>query len=303
MNTERINDTYSANAKINLFLEITRKRKDGYHSIDSIFQSVSLCDVVRVDTDYDEITAVVNVPGIPADINNTACKAAKAFFDAVGITSGALIKIEKHIPSQAGLGGGSADAAAVIHCLNNRFGTRLSMKELCEIGAKVGADVPFCIAGGCRRMGGFGEILLDTYPIPNYYVVIVKGSGGISTPSAYRLLDEMNSDFNESYIPKKSDKLIYSLKGGCGCGDFSGLFNIFEQTLDVLDPEALAFKQFLSERSEAALLSGSGSAVFALFDNEKKAQNVCNEFRKEFPKAFCTCCHTVMHGVETNKNE
>ncbi|MGN1138461.1 MAG: 4-(cytidine 5'-diphospho)-2-C-methyl-D-erythritol kinase, partial [Ruminococcus sp.] len=150
-----------APAKINLSLDVIKKRPDGYHDVAMVMQSVSLYDYVTVETnDTDKINIFCDYPDVPCDERNIAYKACQAFFDYVKMDiNGVDVTIEKNIPTQAGLAGGSADGAAVIVALNKLFDTHLKSKELCEIGSKIGADVPFCIVGGTKLAKGTGTDL------------------------------------------------------------------------------------------------------------------------------------------------
>ena len=162
MNTELpVSVTLLANAKINLFLDITGRLPGGYHSVSTVMQSVTLADRVSVSRSSSHsgirITFTPDTACLPTDRANTAYRAAEAFFDATGEAFGIDVAIEKHIPQKAGMGGGSADAAAVLTALNILSGGPLDAAELLACGAEVGADVPFCVAGGCRLCGGKGE--------------------------------------------------------------------------------------------------------------------------------------------------
>ncbi|MBO7170061.1 MAG: 4-(cytidine 5'-diphospho)-2-C-methyl-D-erythritol kinase, partial [Clostridia bacterium] len=149
-----------AYAKINLFLDVTGKREDGFHELVSVMHSVGLADEIEVETkqaDYSCITLEMKNSSLPADERNLAYLAAEAFLDKTGITAAVHIRLEKHIPVCAGLGGGSSDAAAVLRAMNASFDNPLSVSELCELGATLGSDVPFCVVGGTRLCRGIGE--------------------------------------------------------------------------------------------------------------------------------------------------
>ena len=178
-----------ANAKINFCLDIIGVREDGYHLIESVMQSISLCDKVSLSKTRLN-TIELNCPkiNIPKE-KNIAYKAAKAFLEEAGIDSGVRIKIKKNIPEQAGMGGASADAAAVIVGLNRLFKVGFSEQKLCEIGAKIGADVPFCIMGGTMLVRGIGEVLTELDNCADCHIVIVKGTQGVSTKEAYDAID------------------------------------------------------------------------------------------------------------------
>ncbi|MBQ6703264.1 MAG: 4-(cytidine 5'-diphospho)-2-C-methyl-D-erythritol kinase, partial [Clostridia bacterium] len=170
-----------AYAKINLTLDVLRKRPDGYHDLRGVMCAISLHDKVYIEPG-DEIRFCCDIP-LPE--NNTAVKAAKLFMQETG--KGADIRLEKHIPSEAGLGGASADAAAVLRGMNELYGNPVAEKRLYELGLMVGADVPFCLMGGCALAEGVGEILIPL-PVPHLDIVIVKGNGGISTGALFKSL-------------------------------------------------------------------------------------------------------------------
>lgn len=252
-----------ANAKINLFLDIDSIRDNGYHNINSIMQSVSLCDIITLEYDEEKeksITVICDKEGIPTDSKNIAYKAADRLLDFGALT----IKIEKNIPSPAGLAGGSADAAAVIYGLLKIANIDKSNSEVMSIAAKIGADVPFCLVGGNKKISGIGEIMEDGEKInENHVLVAIKGEG-VSTPAAYAMLDEKYERF-VNY--RGNDESAYSaLKGEGG-----ELFNIFEQVILPIRPDALAIKEKMIENgARFSLMSGSGPSVFGIFENEDK---------------------------------
>ena len=183
--------TLKAFAKINLSLDITGVLENGYHQLEMIMQSVSLCDKVTITTSdaSQGISLSCSVPSLCPMEQNTAYKAANLFFEYCRISPSVSLYIEKHIPSQAGLAGGSADAAAVLHGLNRLFQTHLTQEQLCEIGVQVGADVPFCICGGTMLATGIGEKLSPLPALPPCYIVICKPPVSVSTQEAYHTVD------------------------------------------------------------------------------------------------------------------
>lgn len=257
-----------APAKINLTLDITGKRADGYHTLSTIMQSISLSDIVTISgTDTGMITINSSNPLLPTDERNIAYKAAEKFLKKTNIQHNGLhIHIQKNIPSEAGLGGGSADAAAVLTGLNYMFRTKLSVNQLCEISATIGADVPFCIIGGTKFCTGIGEIMTEAKPLEQCYIVIAKGSSGISTKSAFEKIDAM--EFNTEF-----DCSIYD---GSICSVKKIGYNIFEMVADNYDVDFIKNKM-LKFNSNYSAMSGSGSAVFGLFSNLKHAEK-CNKY-------------------------
>ena len=261
-----------ANAKINLTLDITGKRADGYHLIDSVFQSVSAADIVEVQSN-DKITVGCERFFGGDDINgekNIAFKAAKEFFAFAGIPGGAKITIEKYIPVCAGLGGGSADAAAVIYALNSIYKTGLSREELTEIALKCGADVPFFLFGGTARVRGIGEEVEKLGFIGDFAVLIVRGGDKKSTADMYKKLDLMPD------LKKQTDRFCELLEAGEKTEALKGCGNAF---LPVQDDNGVL--KLLSEFNPiAASLSGSGPSYFAVFENEKSALAAADELQK-----------------------
>lgn len=253
-----------AYAKINLTLNITGRLPNGYHSLRSIMQSISLCDIVTVEkTALPEIEVICG-GGIPSGERNIAYKAAREFFRFADISDiGVRITIEKHIPSKAGLGGGSADAAAVIRCLNKLFNCNFPQEMLCRIGVSVGADIPFCIVGGTALCEGIGEIITPLSPLSCGCVLVAKGSLGVSTKDAFAKIDSTKINHSE-----------------WESSDFSGSFeswarlcsNDFETVSG--NPEVRAIiSEMRNSGAVLAQMSGSGSAVFGLYSESKKAES------------------------------
>lgn len=262
----------NANAKINLFLDIQSRRDDGYHDIISLMQSVSLHDTVTVEyTPFDnkiiEITS--NRADIPCDRSNLAYKAAEIF----PIECGKIkIHIEKNIPVSAGLAGGSTDAAAVISALNILTESKFNTEELKKIGARLGADVPFCIHGGAALARGVGEILTEAPSMPHLPLLIAKKGDGMSTPAAYKALDAANDNFI-AYNPQTAKlNLLGANKSDNVISYCDGLFNIFESVVEPIRPEVTALKNmFCNLGAIKSMMSGSGTSVFAIFENEESA--------------------------------
>lgn len=264
--------TVPAYAKINLTLNVTGRRPDGYHTLSTIMQSISLADTVFIERNGSgRILFECQADGIPDGKENIAYKAAEAFLDCSGTACGGLyIRIEKAIPSQAGLGGGSADCAAVLVGLNRLLDKGYSKDELCEIGVRLGADVPFCIVGGTKICRGIGEIISDAPPLESCYIAIAKGGAGISTKAAY---EEIGSQqlFGGEDTPEKFDGTLCSLKK---IGR-----NIFEDTNGCRSvPDIRVIRDtFYRFGAEYSAMSGSGSAVFGIFTEKSAAEKACAE--------------------------
>lgn len=260
-------------AKINLHLDVTDIRNDGYHNIQSVMQTVSLCDIIDIEiTQENDIVIECDQMGVPLDERNIAYKAAKLFFDKANINSGVKITIKKNIPMAAGLAGGSADGAAVLVGLNELFDAILSDSDIYALGAALGADVPFCISCGCCYTEGIGEKLTDIDPLlPKTVLVIACGGEGVSTPMAYGMLDSKYNKFAD-YIPRGCDELKKSLK--LGENDFyKHIFNIFEEPVSsVREAVGIAKKIMLDSGADASMMSGSGPSVFGIFSDASDAE-------------------------------
>ena len=266
MNAVRV----SAPAKINLSLDITGRREDGYHLIRSVMQGITVREYVEIShTDATGITLTMDKgPGfLPLDHRNVAFKAAQQFLDHTGITpqNGIGIKITKTVPVGAGLAGGSADAAAVLAGMNELFNTGMATEELCRIGEKIGADVPFCILGGTALCTGTGTDMTPVNPMPMCFIVIAKPPTGISTAEAYRNIDAAEP------LPPTSELVERAIAEG----DLQGLAKNLGNVFDVLSaPSAVEeIKQDMRQLGAIGCqMSGSGSAVFGLFSDESAAR-------------------------------
>ena len=271
-----------AYAKINLMLDILGKLPNGYHNLWMIMQSVSLSDTVTVEKNASQnITLSCSKEGIPLDEKNIAHKAARAFFEETGIKNcGIHIHIEKEIPSEAGLAGGSADGAAVIKALNEIFHAGLNDRQMCRIGKKIGADVPFCIMGGTCLAQNIGEVLSPLPDIPQYYFVLAKPRMGVSTKEAFSLVD--TADYIKR--PKREEMLLSAANE-----DFENMLklaaNVFEQVIEV--PERVEIKKIMRENNaKLALMSGSGPTVYGVFENKKDAQKCAEKLKTIIKDVF-----------------
>lgn len=249
-----------ANAKINLTLDVLGKREDGYHLIDSVFQSVSLCD--EIDIKKNNAIVVRCSDNTICDKSNIAYTAAQKFFEYTGIIGGAEIVIKKHIPLASGMGGGSADAAAVIVALDKIYKTNLSQEQLCEIGLSVGADVPFCIVGGTARVGGIGEKMSRLPKMPDCAILIIKHGAKLSTADMYKKVDACPQE--KFYTQAMADSIINNdLDAVCD--------NIFNAFSAVCDNDRLISDIKLTN-PQTVSLSGSGPTVFAIYNDIYKAE-------------------------------
>ena len=270
-----------AYAKINLSLDIIGKREDGYHLLSMVMQSVSLHDTLLLCRRPEGgIRLRCNRPELPCDAHNTVYRAAESFFAAAGIRNGnVLIQMRKRIPSQAGLGGGSSDAAAALVALNHIYGAGLTADQLCELGVSVGADVPFCVRGGTALAQGIGEKLTSLRPMPHCWIVICKPQIGIDTAQAYAMSDQ--TEKTAFYTPF----LANAVQSGSLEKIASSIGNEFEQVLDL--PEISLIKhQMIALGALGACMTGSGSAVFSIFDNLESAQLCTKELSRMYRDVF-----------------
>jgi len=275
--------SFLAPAKINLTLDVVGTREDGYHLLESIFQSVDICDMVTVRKRLGR-RITLDAPGCDCPVEkNTAYKAAVAFFAYTGLKKGVHLSVTKHIPQQAGMGGGSADAAGVLVALNKLFKTNLTDEQLCEIGLTVGADVPFCVMGGTAYVTGIGEGLRPLPPLPDCAIVIAQPAEGISTKEAYAAVD--NAD-----ILARPDNAaaIAALEAGNLQGVCAQAINVFESAthLEGVKDIRLRMEAFHPLCSQ---MTGSGSCVFAVFEDEEAAEACLTALQDAYPTAFI--CH------------
>lgn len=273
--------TVKAYAKINLFLDITGRLPNGYHTLNTVMQQIDLYDEVSVcTTEADrKIRIECGNPDVPCSEKNIAYRAAAAFFDETGIREGADIHIKKNIPLEAGLGGSSTDGAAVLNALNCIYENPVTSERLLEIGAKLGADVPFCLVGGTAVCGGIGEKIKPVVCKKDYTLVIIKPDFPCSTAKAYQ-------QYDLSPLPPHSgfDSFTESLQNGCEswCG---GVYNVFEQLYR--DPRIDALTELLKANGAlCAALSGSGSAVFGVFVSREAAENAEKNINLPFSRVI-----------------
>ncbi len=273
--------TENAYAKINLYLNVLGIRPDGYHEIESIMQQISLCDRITLTKnpggDKNRITITCTDPAVPTDQGNIVHKCAVAFFNAFEIQSYDIaIHIEKHVPSSAGMAGGSSDGATVLKLLNEAFAIGASLERLCQIGAKVGADIPFCILGKTCLCRGIGDKLTPlSLPTPSYSLLIAFPGEGVSTPVAYRLLDETPADEANASV----EEILSPLRQGKRP---EKLYNAFERAILPVHEGASYLHRRLQELgADSVLMSGSGPTVFGLYEDEKALTDAKDTLQKE----------------------
>ncbi len=248
-------------AKINLSLDVLGKLENGYHEVQMVMQTVSVFDLVTVEKTESGITLTTNLPYLPTDNGNIAYKAAEAFFSYTGIKGGVKIDISKRIPVGAGLAGGSSNASAVLKAMNKLFDAGLSLKELCSIGVKLGADVPYCILGGTRLAEGIGEKLSPLPKMPKCSIILVKPAFSISTKTVYEKIDSCTD-----FMRPETQNLIDGLHKGNLDQIVSSMGNVLEEVSIPEHPILQNVKKELMELGAIGTqMSGSGPTVFGIF--------------------------------------
>ena len=271
-------------AKLNLTLDVLGKREDGYHDLKSVMQTISIRDDVEIDIGTGKPWSLeCSDPELPTDEKNLAWKAARVFFEAVKKDpDGLSIRITKRIPSGAGLGGGSADAAAVLRALNKHYDSPLSILALAELGAQVGSDVPFCVVCGTAMVEGRGERIRKLPEIPDCVFVVCKPDFSVSTPELYRKIDTVA-------IARRPDNM--AMESALLAGDLGKVADLIDNVFDpVVTAEHLELNYIKSIcNSYGALgmqMTGSGSAIYAIMPSFEYAAVVCNMLKENFPNVF-----------------
>lgn len=272
----------TANAKINLGLDVLRKRPDGYHDVRMVMQMTGMYDQISLSPSKKPgIRLSVNLPYIPANENNLAYRAAKLLMDEFEITDGLSIRLMKFIPVAAGLAGGSTDAAAVLKGVNKLFHLGLSGEELMRRGKEIGADVPYCVMGGTALAEGIGEILTPLPDMPQCSILLAKPAISVSTKEVYGAL---RADFIENH--PDIDGMLEALRAGDLKGITDRCSNVLE---DVTAPNYPIIREFEAEMKNsgalASIMSGSGPTVFGIYDNYDAARACRNEMRRKYPAA------------------
>ena len=267
-----------AYGKINLGLDVVRRREDGYHEVRMIMQTVRVYDAIELNrTEEEGIRLSTNLYYLPDNENNLGYRAAKLLMDEFGIRDGVEIKMKKFIPVAAGMAGGSSDAAAVLFCVNKMFGLGLSKQELMERGIRLGADVPYCIMRGTALSEGIGEILTPLPPMPQCRVLIAKPAVSVSTKHVYESL-------NLPSLGAEAHPDIDAMRAAIEKKDLSGvvsqLGNVLETVTIPENPVIQTLKDKMMEMgADGSLMSGSGPTVFGLFTNQTAAQAAYEELR------------------------
>ena len=271
-------------AKLNLTLDVLGKREDGYHDLKSVMQTVSIRDDIEIDVGTGKPWALkCDRDDIPCDERNLAWKAAKVYCDTMGKDPNGLeIRITKRIPSQAGMGGGSADAAAVLRALNRHYGSPLSIFALAELGAEIGSDVPFCVIGGTCMCEGRGERIRKLPDMPDCIMVVCKPEFSVSTPELYQKIDDVP-------IPARPDH--QAMESALLAGDLEkvahNLLNVFDPVVTAEHLELNYIKSLFHQYGAVGYqMTGSGSACFAIVSEFEIAAVICNMLKDSYPGVF-----------------
>jgi len=271
-------------AKLNLTLDVLNKREDGYHNLKSVMQTISVRDDIEIDIGTGKPWCLkCDKDHIPTDSSNLAWKAAEVFLNALQKDAGGLeIRITKRIPTQAGLGGGSADAAAVLRALNRYYGNPLSLPALAELGSEIGSDVPFCTICGTAMVEGRGERIRKLPDMPDCVFVICKPDFSVSTPELYAKLDTCE-------IAKRPDN--QAMESAILSGDLGrvaeNVYNVFDPVVTEEHLELNYIKSICNTYGSLnQQMTGSGSAVFAIMSSFEHAAVVCNMLKDNYPQVF-----------------
>ena len=275
--------TEKAYGKLNLSLDVTGRREDGYHDLAMLMQTVTVYDELSLRFREDgKVRASSNLRFIPEDERNLAVRAALRFLEAVGEQGqGLQIDMRKQIPVGAGMGGGSADAAAVLRALNRIYGMPFDRGRLEELAQQIGSDVAFCVAGGTALAEGRGEKLTDLPAMPEGSFVICKPAFSISTPELYKKLDSA-----PVRIHPDTQGLLRAVREGDLGALCRRMYNVFEEIDDRRMRTVAQIKgRLLDHRALGAMMTGTGSAVFGVFEQEEDARRACAALRQDYP--FC----------------
>jgi len=272
-----------AYAKINLALDVLRKREDGYHDLRMVMQQISLADTVTVREGGEGFSFRAEHMELPVGKAPMEQRAAEVFFGELGLPMPPLeVSLVKRIPVYAGLGGGSADVAALLLMLRDRWAADMSNADLEKIGLRIGSDVPFCIRGGTVLAEGRGEVMKKLPPLPDCQIVVCKPGFGLSTPKLFAALDRIRIS-NRPDI----DSMVSALERHDLAGIAAGMYNVFEEALPDYAGDVISIRKSLCELgAEGASMSGSGPAVFGLFSDSASAAEAAGVLKKTYPETF-----------------
>lgn len=285
-------------AKINLGLDVVRKREDGYHEVRMIMQTIQMYDLLKIDKCSEPgIHLTTNLPYVPCDERNLVYKAAKLLMDEFEIRQGVIMNLKKFIPVSAGMAGGSSDAAAALVGMNRLFGLKLSMKDLMKRGVTIGADVPYCIMRGTALAEGIGEILTPLSPVPFCYILIGKPGINVSTKTAYE-----NLNLSQIQQHPRIDSMIEAIQAQ-DLREMAGLMeNVFEPGIIREYPVVQNIKDLMLEGGAFnVMMSGSGPTVFGVFDSRRKMEKTAQKLRESHLAK--TVFATKVFNVRGNAND
>ncbi|MDD2954740.1 MAG: 4-(cytidine 5'-diphospho)-2-C-methyl-D-erythritol kinase [Oscillospiraceae bacterium] len=273
-----------APGKINLSLDIVGKRRDGYHDMRMVMQAVELADTLVIAPGKGPgVCVTCSDPRVPCGEKNLAARAAKAFLADQGLEGESLsIHIQKRIPMEAGMAGGSADAAGTLVGLCRYFGRELSRDALCALGVSLGADVPFCIGGGTQLSEGIGERLTPLPPLPECCILLAKPEAGIKTKDSFARFDAITPRRRPN-----TDAMVAAVSAGDLSGVGKELANVFEEVTDL--PELAAFQKVMGEYGAlGSVMTGTGTVVFGLFDDPRLARRCARSLFGKAGSVFLT---------------
>lgn len=280
--------------KVNLALQITGRRDDGYHMIDTVFQSIGLCDTITL-TDADVFSLTASLDGLPCDETNLAYKAYRAICDYTGTTKGVAIHLDKHIPMAAGLAGGSTDCAAVLRGLNRLWNLGLSLDTLASMGARLGADVPFCVYGGTMRGQGIGDVLTPLPTLPQWDILVVHPHTTVQTKDAYALFDTTAPQVDVDVAA-----VIKAITEQDQGALIASMGNTFVRLVQPVVPEITTCYDLLRGHGFVPLVSGSGPTNFSLVPPTKDIDTIYTALLQE---TYIDVYKTTLTGGEYNPHE
>lgn len=275
--------TCKAYAKINLGLDVIRRREDGYHDLRMIMQTIDVWDEIRLrkTNDSGRFILTTNKEELPCDERNLMVRAAKLMWETYSLPGGLYMQLTKTIPMAAGLAGGSADAAAVLKGISRLFDLGVSEEELQKLGVTIGADIPYCIAGGTYLAEGIGDVLTPLPKLPEVPLVLIKPDFDVSTGYVYTHLS-----LNEKTVHPDIERQIKAVSEGDLPAVAECMGNVLETVSVTLHPEIEEIKESLvSLHSYKAMMSGSGPSVFGLFKTKEEAESACRKMREKYPGA------------------
>lgn len=267
----------NAYAKVNLGLDVLRRREDGYHELRMIMQTVDLFDTLTLEKKEEAgIEMTCNIEGLPCDERNLVYKSAKLMFEEYKLPGGIRIHLEKRIPMAAGMAGGSTDAAAVFNGMNELYELGVTKERLCELGVKIGADVPYCIVGGTALSEGIGEVLTMLPNVPDCVVLIAKPDFDVSTKYVFENLHANSLTYHPDI-----DTMAEAIRAGDLQGVVKVMDNVLETVTETKYTEITEIKNVMKEHNAMrAMMSGSGPTVFGLYKSEEDAKGAAEEIKK-----------------------